>query len=79
MRDPAWEAVRDGSVVASRPSREAIRAFVRDEVEQRDGELIDALAWWPVANGEELWLRVAGETTESGWAIRPAGGGGRDA
>jgi hypothetical protein len=74
----AWEALRDGKPVATRPTARAARRYVQDEVEQRDGEFIDGLAWWQVDGGEELWLRVGGETTASGWAIRPAGGGGRD-
>jgi hypothetical protein len=77
MGDPtAWEALRDGTPVAEFPTPKAARCYVRDEVEQRVGDLVDALAWHPDGAGEALWLRVAGETTESGWAIRPASGGG---
>lgn len=80
MGDPtAWEALRDGKPVAERPTREAARAVVREAVEKRVGDLVDALAWHATGDGEELWLRVDREETQSGWAIRPAAGGGRDA
>jgi hypothetical protein len=74
-----WEALRHGKPVAERPSRESARCYVRDEVEQRVGDLVDALAWHPDGAGEALWLRVDGAKTQSGWEIRPvrAGGGRR--
>lgn len=77
MAEPTvWEVWHHGRAVAARPSREAARAYVRDEAEQECGGLVDALAWHPAGDGEALWLRAGGAETESGWAIRPASAGG---
>ena len=73
----AWEVLHHGQVVAVLPQGEAT-VRCEDEAGQACGDRVDALAWRPGPGAAEvLWLVAGRSATDSGWAVRPAGGEGR--